>query len=72
KPEFLTQLGITNLKSYFDAGWKYGKALSTRALPTSYFADRNGNILSYFVGPTNWNHPDIYRVIDHYLRSNSS
>jgi len=44
-----------------------GSIYGARSIPTSYIIDRNGNILSMFVGAREWDTPEIYDLFEKVL-----
>ncbi|MBK8161172.1 MAG: TlpA family protein disulfide reductase [Rhodospirillaceae bacterium] len=64
---FFRRTGVKNLTLYTDRMSDLFQELKGNALPTTYVLDRDGNVVSIYIGATNWNAQPIKDVLKKYL-----
>lgn len=64
---FFRRTGVKNLKLYTDRMSDLFQELQGSALPTTYVIDRDGKVVSVYVGATNWNSDAVKDVLKKYL-----
>lgn len=58
---------ITSLKAYADPKSKIKREFGAPGLPTTYLINRNGQVVAWFVGPTEWDDPKALASVDRLL-----
>jgi thiol-disulfide isomerase/thioredoxin len=71
QPFFETN-NIKSLKSYADPGAKVKREFAPPGLPTTYLINRDGQVVAWFVGPTEWDSPDAMKSVDRLMASTRS
>lgn len=64
---FFRRTGVKNLTLYTDRTSDLFQELEGAALPTTFLLDRDGNVVSVYVGATDWNAQPIKDVLKKYL-----
>lgn len=64
---FFRKTGVKNLALYTDRLSDLFQELNGSALPTTYILDRDGRVVSVYVGATNWVSPRIKAELQKYL-----
>ena len=64
---FFRRTGVKNLTLYTDRTSDLFQELKGSVLPTTYVLDREGNVVSIYIGATNWNAQSIKDVLKKYL-----
>lgn len=65
---FFHEIGIKNLRVYLDRGSEAMNALGVVGLPTTVLIDRDGREVQRWVGPAEWDSPEIIAVIEQALQ----
>jgi len=64
---YLTRLNISTPDSYLDVAKKFAGALGVSSLPVTALIDTNGNIVGAVTGPAEWDTPEAFALIRHFL-----
>ena len=63
---------VKALKAYADPEARVKREFGAPGLPTTYLIDRKGDVVAWFVGPTEWDSPDALKSVDKLTASASS
>ncbi len=64
---FVRRLGLRNLTVYLDFTGTTSEAFPLYGLPITYLLDQRGAVIGYIVGATDWDSPEVARVLNHYV-----
>lgn len=64
---FFRRTGVKNLALYTDRTSDLFQELKGSALPTTYLLDRNGNVVSVYIGATDWSSERVKAELKKYL-----
>lgn len=64
---FFRRTGVKNLKLYTDRMSDLFQELKASALPTTYLLDREGKVVSFYVGATDWSSDWVKAALKKYL-----
>ena len=65
--KFLKKLKIASPDSYLDVKLKFARAMGVRGLPVTAIIDAEGNELGRVSGAAEWDTPEAFALIQHYL-----
>ena len=65
---FFDEIGIKNLRVYLDQGSEVMGTLGVVGLPTTVLLDRDGREVQRWVGPAEWDSPEIMAVVEQALQ----
>jgi thiol-disulfide isomerase/thioredoxin len=60
---------IRSLKIYADPEAKVKREFAPPGLPTTYLINRDGQVVAWFVGPTEWDSPEALKSVDRLMVS---
>lgn len=69
---FVRRLGLQNLRVYQDFTGATAEAFPLYGLPITYLIDPRGNAVGYITGATDWDSPEVERLIGHYVERPAS
>ena len=69
---FVRRLGLRNLTVYLDFTGTTSEAFPLYGLPITYLLDQRGNVVGYIVGATDWDSPEVARLLSHYVEQSPS
>lgn len=69
---FARRLGLRSLTIYQDFTGTTAEAFPLYGLPITYLLDPHGNVIGYIAGATEWDSPEVERLIDHYVERTPS
>jgi thiol-disulfide isomerase/thioredoxin len=69
---FVRRLGLRNLTVYQDFTGTTAEAFPLYGLPITYLLDPRGNAVGYITGATDWDSPEVVRLIGHYVEGPES
>jgi thiol-disulfide isomerase/thioredoxin len=61
--DFYAEIGLKHLAMYVDASGQSNAALGLAGIPTTLLVDRDGREIGRFIGPAEWDAPDMVTVI---------
>jgi thiol-disulfide isomerase/thioredoxin len=64
---FVRRLGLRNLTVYLDFTGTTAEALPLYGLPITYLLDPRGEVIGYIVGATDWDSPEVERLLSHFV-----
>jgi thiol-disulfide isomerase/thioredoxin len=64
---FVRRLGLQNLRVYLDFTGTAAEAFLLYGLPITYLLDPRGDVIGYIIGATDWDSPEVERLISHYV-----
>ena len=64
---FLARLNIETPQSYLDVAKKLGNELGVSSLPVTAIVNAEGDIVGAVTGPAEWDTPEAFALIRHYL-----
>ena len=67
--EFFKENKINNLEKYFDIKNSLAKELDLFGLPTSFFIDKNGNLIGFYQGDMEWDNNTVIEFINHLIKT---
>lgn len=68
--KFFRQIGIKNLRLYIDTTPETMDKLNVPGLPVTLLIDRNGRELGRLIGPTEWDSPEMLRLLQGVIGKN--
>ena len=67
--DFYKKNKINNLKKYFDVKNFLAKEMDLFGVPTSFFIDKNGNLIGYFQGDLEWDNNTVIEFINYLIKT---
>lgn len=67
--QFLRKHDLQHLQVYLDPKGHAVGDLNLKGLPTSFLIDHQGRAVGEFVGDTDWNTPEVIKLIGYYVRA---
>jgi thiol-disulfide isomerase/thioredoxin len=64
---FFDEIGVQRLTIYVDASAEAGSKLGIIGVPTTMLIDREGREIARYVGPAEWDRPEVIETIRRYL-----
>lgn len=60
---FLAEHGLGRLKPYLDPKGEFTRSLAGRGLPRTYILNRAGKIVARYIGPAEWDEPELVAIV---------
>ena len=67
--DFYKKNKINNLKKYFDVKNFLAKEMDLFGVPTSFFIDKNGNLIGYFQGDMEWDNETVVKFVNFLIKN---
>ena len=66
---FFNENKINNLEKFFDIKNSLAKEMDLFGVPTSFFVNKNGNVIGYYQGDMEWDNMTVIKFIDYLINS---
>ena len=60
---FLSEYGLDRLDPYMDPQGAFTRSLNGRVLPSTYILNRDGEIVAQYIGPAEWDAPELVAAV---------
>ncbi len=65
---FLAEHGLDRLAPYLDPQGAFTRSLNGRVLPSTYILNREGEIVAQYIGPAEWDAPELVAAVRELVR----